>query len=352
MLADRFGVGLGTAALSGTAFGLGYGSGFLGIGVAADRLERRATIAGALAAASAFTLLAGLAGGFGLFLAVRFLAGFCAAGFAPACYAYVSAHIAPEQRAGRFAVIMMGFLSAGALGQVYAAAVEPWLGVTGVYVVLAALLALAAGLHRVWLAPQPAPPGTESLRAAYAHLGEIDRHAGDAGDVPRVGGRLRRLRRRLRGARAAHRGRARARRRRAAPDPRARDAGDRGGRRAGRARRRPARADDGGARRARPHRRRHGARARSPPRSSLQVASTLLVAGGIGLTMPTLLAYVASLPPPQALASATALNGLIVFTGASVGQPLGTAATGAAFAPVLLAIAALVALSGLALRRG
>ena len=82
------------------------------------------------------------------------------------------------------------------------------------------------------------------------------------------------------------------------------------------------------------------------------MASTLLVAAGIGLTMPTLLAYVASLPPPQALASATALNGLIVFTGASVGQPLGTAATGAAFPPVLLAIAALVALSGLALRRG
>jgi MFS family permease len=172
-LADRFGVSLGTAALSGTAFGLGYGSGFLGIGVAADRLERRATIAGALAAASAFTLLAGLAGGFAPFLAVRFLAGFCAAGFAPACYAYLSAHIAPEQRAGRFAVITAGFLSAGALGQVYAAAVEPWLGVTGVYVVLAALLALAAGVHRAWLARQPAPPGTESLRAAYAHLGEI-----------------------------------------------------------------------------------------------------------------------------------------------------------------------------------
>ena len=112
----------------GSAFGFAYASGFLIFGPLSDRFGRRALLVPGLGILGVVTLMIGLVHSFEALLFLRIFQGFVAATFAPAALAYVSEQVSLEKRPLGIALVSMGFMLAGILGQLYASQMNYFFG--------------------------------------------------------------------------------------------------------------------------------------------------------------------------------------------------------------------------------
>lgn len=111
-----------------TAFSATYALGFLVFGPLSDRIGRRTVMLLGLVALSASSLVLLLVSTPGAFLALRALQGFFAASYPPVAIAYLAERGTPRQRAWGVAWISTAFLMAGLLGQMYGAFASRFVG--------------------------------------------------------------------------------------------------------------------------------------------------------------------------------------------------------------------------------
>lgn len=135
-----------TFALS-TVFSLCYAAGFLFWGPVCDHVGRRRVLLIGLALLAATTFACGLASSAAALMPLRGAQGFAAASFAPTALAYLSEALPPKRRPGAIGAMSTAFLVAGILGQLLASAIAlrpgwPWLFYgSGVALAVAAVLA-------------------------------------------------------------------------------------------------------------------------------------------------------------------------------------------------------------------
>lgn len=147
-IAELFGTDLSAAAWAGTAFGLAYAAGFLVWGPLSDRCGRRVILLCGLVATTVATALLGMAGSLGWFLAGRALQGFVASSFPPVALSLVGEALPPERRPLGVSLISFAFLAAAPVAQfvgvtLTASPTGLMLGLAPLYLVMAAGLALA-----------------------------------------------------------------------------------------------------------------------------------------------------------------------------------------------------------------
>jgi MFS transporter, YNFM family, putative membrane transport protein len=162
--------GSAAAAAMGTTYALAYGLGFLIFGPLSDRYGRKpilvpgmavlAVITGGLAAASSLPVVAVL----------RAVQGLVAASFSAVALAYIGEGFPPRWRPTAIGAMSTAFLSAGILGQVYAQAVADALGWRWVFGLAApAFVILAVALATILREP-PRPEQPVSLGQKYRAL--------------------------------------------------------------------------------------------------------------------------------------------------------------------------------------
>lgn len=171
-LAQAHRMGTATAAGVISAFGFAYATGFLIFGPLSDRLGRRTVMMWGLTALSLVTAWLSTVEAVPLLLAGRAAQGLAAATFPPVVIAYLAERGTSRQRVWSVAWMSTAFLSAGLLGQIYGAAVAGRWGLGSALLPLAAVFALTA--WRLWMTPAdaaraPAP----SLLAGYRPIGRI-----------------------------------------------------------------------------------------------------------------------------------------------------------------------------------
>lgn len=161
-----------TFALS-TAFSFCYAIGFLIWGPLADQFGRKRILVMGLALLTAATIGAALAGTIALLGMLRAVQGFAAASFAPVALAYLAEAVPPRRRPVAIGAMSTAFLVAGITGQVLASAVSLTLGWDWVFglcgIVLAACL---TGLAILVIEPcRDATPG--GLAHRFAAMGRV-----------------------------------------------------------------------------------------------------------------------------------------------------------------------------------
>ena len=160
-----------TFALS-TSFSLTYAAGFLIWGPVSDRYGRKRVMAIAVGVLAVTTLCA-LASSPSAMTLLRALQGLSASGFAPVALAYLAEAVAPARRAGAIGAMSTSFLVAGIFGQVLASVIAlragwPWFFVLcGIVLAIAFALILAAATEAPRHAPSP------SLLAQFANLAHL-----------------------------------------------------------------------------------------------------------------------------------------------------------------------------------
>lgn len=147
-IAKLFGTDLSAAAWAGTAFGLAYAAGFLVWGPLSDRFGRRIILLCGLVATTVATALLGMAGSLGWFLAGRALQGFFASSFPPVALSLVGEALPPERRPLGVSLISFAFLVAAPVAQFVGVSLTAsptglMLGLAPLYLVMAVGLALA-----------------------------------------------------------------------------------------------------------------------------------------------------------------------------------------------------------------
>ncbi|OLF08495.1 hypothetical protein BLA60_24170 [Actinophytocola xinjiangensis] len=148
-LGDR-GVTLALAA----GYSLCYAVGFLVHGPLSDHLGRRRVLLAGLAALTVSTVAVGLATSVPALGMLRAVQGAAAATFAPTALAYLGEALPPRRRAGAIGAMSVAFLTAGIIGQVVATAVAAGAGWRWVFVGGGILLAaLTVALARVVAEP-------------------------------------------------------------------------------------------------------------------------------------------------------------------------------------------------------
>jgi MFS transporter, YNFM family, putative membrane transport protein len=153
-LATRFGADA-TFALS-TGFSVTYAVGFLIWGPVSDRYGRKKVMAIAIGVLSVATLACAFAPSLATLAGLRALQGLSAAGFAPVALAYLTEAVPPRRRAGAVGAMSAAFLVAGIFGQVAASVIAlrmgwPWFfGICGLVLVVAfaVILVLVAEASR------------------------------------------------------------------------------------------------------------------------------------------------------------------------------------------------------------
>lgn len=148
-----------TFALS-TSFSLTYAVGFLIWGPVSDRYGRKRVMAVAIGVLAVATLLCATASSMPAMAALRALQGLSAAGFAPVALAYLTEAVAPSRRAGAIGAMSTAFLVAGIFGQVVASTVALQAGWSWFFVLCGVVLAITFVLilTLVTEAPKHAPP--------------------------------------------------------------------------------------------------------------------------------------------------------------------------------------------------
>lgn len=144
-----------------TAFSACYALGFIVWGALADQFgHRQVLVIGMALLVLSTAACAGAASLWSLGL-VRAVQGFAAASFAPVALAYLSEAVAPGRREWAIGAISTSFLVAGIAGQVGAQAIANAWGWQHVFTVSGGLLAFALVAIAVWVraAPQRAPAG-------------------------------------------------------------------------------------------------------------------------------------------------------------------------------------------------
>lgn len=144
-----------TFALS-TVFGVCYATGFLVWGPLAEQFGRKRMLLTGLALLVVATAACALAPSLFALAASRGVQGLAAACFAPIVLAYLSDAAPPHRRPLSISVMATSFLLAGVFGQIYAAALLTRLAWTGVFWVSMALLAAVVAM--IWIGMRDAPP--------------------------------------------------------------------------------------------------------------------------------------------------------------------------------------------------
>lgn len=147
-----------------TSFSLTYAIGFLIWGPVSDQYGRRPVLLVGLVALSLATLACAFAPSLSGLTALRAVQGLAASSFAPIALAWLAEALAPTRRATAIGAMSTAFLVAGIFGQVLAA----WVALRGnwgwVFLATGACLAAAVPLLAAWL-KEPARP------ALHGHLG-------------------------------------------------------------------------------------------------------------------------------------------------------------------------------------
>ncbi|MBT2234975.1 MFS transporter [Nonomuraea sp. NEAU-A123] len=150
-----------------TAFGIGYGVGFLVFGPLSDRFGRRRLLMLGLPLAAVATALVALSPSPEVAFVLRAVQGVVVAMFPPAGMAYLVERIEPRRRVVAIAAVTSAFLASAVLLQVAAQVLVEVIGWRGLFGLSAAGFALAAlGLRAVMLPDLPSA-GTGSLLSVY-----------------------------------------------------------------------------------------------------------------------------------------------------------------------------------------
>ncbi|MBL3700154.1 MFS transporter [Leucobacter luti] len=161
-----------TLALS-TSFGIAYAVGFLIWGPLSDRYGRKRILVLATGLLAAATLLCAAATSLPMLAVLRAVQGASGAGFAPVALAYLSEAVAPVRRAAAIGAMSVAFLVAGIFGQVTASIVAlgpgwPWFFFGG-----GLILALACVLIATVLRGTPRADESGSLARQFVRLGRL-----------------------------------------------------------------------------------------------------------------------------------------------------------------------------------
>ena len=161
-----------TFALS-TSFSLAYAVGFLLWGPISDRYGRKRVMAAAIGVLTAATLLCATASSVPVMAALRALQGLSAAGFAPVALAYLAEAVAPGRRAGAIGAMSTAFLVAGIFGQVLASTVALQAGWSWFFVVCGVVLGVTFVLILALLAEAPKRAPAMSLLEQFGNLAKL-----------------------------------------------------------------------------------------------------------------------------------------------------------------------------------
>lgn len=161
------------AAALGTTYALAYGLGFMIFGPLSDRYGRKPILVPGMVVLAVAT--AGLAAAWSLpvVAVLRFVQGFVAASFAAAALAYVGEALPPRWRPTGIGAISTAFLTAGILGQVYAQAVALTLGWRWVFGIASPAFVIAAIAMAMILIEPTRAGGPVSLGQKYRELGAL-----------------------------------------------------------------------------------------------------------------------------------------------------------------------------------
>ena len=162
--------GSATAAALGTTYALAYGLGFLIFGPLSDRYGRKPILVPGMAVLAIVTAGLAAAPSLSVLAVLRTVQGFVAASFSTVALAYIGEALPPRWRSTGIGAMSTAFLSAGILGQVYAQAVADALSHRWVFGLAAPALALAALAMAMILIEPPRSVDPTSLRQTYRTL--------------------------------------------------------------------------------------------------------------------------------------------------------------------------------------
>lgn len=166
-------LGSGTAFALSTSFGFSYAAGFLVWGPVSDRFGRKRVMSIALGVLVLATLLCAAARSVPAMAVFRALQGLAASGFAPVALAYLSEAVRPARRVGAIGAMSTAFLVAGIFGQVLASVIVLHSEWTWFFVISGVALAVALGLILL-LVREGAPQGPPlSLLGQFGTLARL-----------------------------------------------------------------------------------------------------------------------------------------------------------------------------------
>ena len=161
-----------TFALS-TSFSAPYALGFLVWGPVSDRYGRKRVMVVSIGVLAAATLACAAVSSSSMLSVLRALQGAAASGFAPVALAYLTEAVAPRRRARAIGAMSTAFLVAGIVGQVLASAIAlraswPWF-----FIMCGAILALICALIIIVVADVPGRGPSMSLLRQFENLAAL-----------------------------------------------------------------------------------------------------------------------------------------------------------------------------------
>ncbi|AQZ64413.1 LrgA-associated membrane protein LrgB [[Actinomadura] parvosata subsp. kistnae] len=162
-----------------TAFGIGYGIGFLVFGPLSDRYGRRRLLMIGLPLAALTTALVALSPSPEVAMGLRAVQGVAVAMFPPAGMAYLGERLEPRRRVVAIAAVTGAFLTSAVLLQVAAQLLVDVIGWRGLFVLSAAGFVLAAlGLRAVMLPDLPRETAGPARAGGPAQAGGASHRGG------------------------------------------------------------------------------------------------------------------------------------------------------------------------------
>jgi YNFM family putative membrane transporter len=156
-----------TFALS-TVYGLCYAVGFLVWGPLADRHGNKRVMLIGLIALVVFTVACASATSVPVLAVLRGLQGFAAASFPPTALAYLAVATSPRMRATAIGAVSTSFLVSGILGQLYASTLAQSLGWSWVFIISGAALLILTLAIALFIKEPRAPRGAGGVLAQFA----------------------------------------------------------------------------------------------------------------------------------------------------------------------------------------
>ncbi|GAA3760425.1 MFS transporter [Salinactinospora qingdaonensis] len=177
-LAPIVGADLGAAGASAalaTAFGIPYAVGFLIYGPLSDHYGRKAILVPGMAALAVITAVLALAPSLPAVGSLRALQGLVAVSFSPVALAYLSEALPPRWRTTAIGAVSTAYMVAGIAGQVYASAVALAWGWRWTFGLAAVALGVVALALMAILREPPRSSGAATLAQRFRQLGALVR---------------------------------------------------------------------------------------------------------------------------------------------------------------------------------